>query len=441
MDLQNIQVKIESIDAEGKGIARLNGKTIFVENALPNEIVTINIYRKKPKFDLAKIVEINEASKNRVIPKCEYFGVCGGCSLQHINFYEQVISKEKVLLDNLKHIGKIEPKKILPPLIGKPWEYRHRARLSAKYVFKKGEVLVGFREKSSPYVVNMDSCLILPKHISDLIPKLRVLIDKLSIKDKIPQIEVAVGENISVFLMRIMSALNISDEELIKNFIDENSTFESKLQMWLQPSGINSYEPFYPKEMPQLSYSLKDFAINMPYYPTEFTQVNPEINNEMVKQAITLLDIQENDTIIDFFCGIGNFTLPIAKMAKNTLGIEGNEQLIIRARKNASHNNLDNKVNFMVQNLFKVDKDWLIKLGKFDKWLLDPSRDGAHELIKSITPKIMPKIIVYVSCNTATLARDAEILTAIHGYTLNYAGVMNMFPHTSHIESIAVFSL
>lgn len=437
---QRIQVTIESIDAEGKGIARLNGKTIFVEGALPQETVTIEIYKKRANFDLAKIIEINVPSENRVKPKCEYFGICGGCSLQHIDFNQQVLTKQKVLLDNLKHIGKVEAQKILPPLIGSPWAYRQRARLSARYVFKKGGILIGFREKASPYVVDMNSCLILPQHISDLIPKLRILLAELSIKEQIPQIEVSVSETVSVLLLRIMAPLSITDQELIRKFVDQSSSQESILQIWLQPAGLDSCEPFYPQEVPQLAYSLNDFAINMPFYPTEFTQVNAEINTKMVKQAVSLLDIQESDRIIDFFCGIGNFTLPIATLAKNTIGIEASEQLIKRASQNAKHNRLDHKVNFIAQNLFKIDTHWLLKLGKFDKWLLDPPRDGAYELVKSITPEIMPERIIYVSCNPSTLARDAEILTVTHGYTLTHAGVMNMFPHTSHIESIAVFT-
>jgi 23S rRNA (uracil1939-C5)-methyltransferase len=432
-------VNVESIDIEGKGIARIDGKTVFIQGALPEETVEIEIYKQKPNFDMARTLNIITPSSKRVTPECPNFGICGGCSLQHIEFHTQVEYKQQVLIDNLKHIGGVWAENILEPIYGTPWNYRHRARMSSRYVHKKESALVGFREKASVYVANMTECRILPQAVSNLIPALRDLVAKLSIKEQIPQIEVAVGNEVNVFVIRIMEKLSFTDEDIIRNFVDTHTTISEPIQIWLQPGGQDSCYPFYPANTPTLSYKIKDFDIDMPYFPAEFTQVNPYINQVMIKQAITLLSLEANDSIFDFFCGIGNFTLPIATLVNKVIGIEGNEQLVNRAIANAKHNKLENKVDYKAANLFKIDDAWLQNLGKADKWLIDPPRDGAIDLIKAITPEIAPQKIVYVSCNPATLARDAGILVNEHGYKLKHAGVINMFPHTSHIESIAVF--
>ncbi|MFN8769850.1 MAG: 23S rRNA (uracil(1939)-C(5))-methyltransferase RlmD [Neisseriaceae bacterium] len=437
--MEQIQVTVESIDAQGKGIARFNGKTIFINDVLPEEEVLIEIYKKKPSFDLGRMVELIKPSPDRVKPVCPNFGICGGCSLQHFEFNAQLFSKQKVLIDNLKHIGKVEAQSILSPISGNPWQYRNRARMSARYVPKKNSALVGFREKSSVYVVDMQECHILPKHISNIIPQLRQLISSLSIKDSIPQIEVAVGDRVSVLVFRIMKPLLDSDQELIHKFITLHNTDNYPLQIWLQPKGPDSCYPFAPLDSPKLSYSLSNFNIEMPFHPTEFTQINPKINIKMVELAVNLLELNVTDEIFDFFCGIGNFTLPIATKAKSITGIELNENLVSRAKENAVYNKLDHKTSYIAANLFTIDSEWLNKLGKRDKWLIDPPRDGAVKLIESITPEIAPQKIVYISCNPATLARDAAILVNIHGYTLRNTGVINMFPHTSHVESIAEF--
>lgn len=435
------RVIIDAVDFEGKGVTRIEGKTVFVEGALSGEEALIEIIKRKTNFDRAKLVKIIKPSPDRTYPECPNFGICGGCSTQHISFEAQVKIKEQALIDNLKHIGKASTDQILPPLMGKPWGYRHRARLSAKYVAKKGGVLVGFRERGAPYVADMQECKILPKHVSDLIPALRELIAGLSIKDKIPQIEAAVGIGLTVLVIRNMKNLSAADEELVYRFVDKYKSNEHQLQMWLQPKGPETCYPFYPLNLPKLSYDLVKFDIKMPYYPGEFTQVNPYINQEMVNLAISLLDPQQDEVIADFFCGIGNFTLPIAKYAKLTIGIEGSDQLVKRANENAIYNNLAHKAAYQAVNLFKIDSNWLQKLGYFDKWLIDPSRDGAFELVKAITPQTAPQRIIYVSCNPATLARDAGELVNVHGYRLVSIGVINMFPHTSHIESIARFEL
>lgn len=432
-------VTIESVDIEGKGIARIDGKAIFIPGVIPEETVEIEIYKQKPKFDLARVVKLINPSLKRVTPECPNFGTCGGCSLQHIEFHTQVDYKEQVLIDNLKHIGKAKAENMLKPIYGTPWNYRHRARMSSRYVHKKNSALVGFREKASSYVVDMNECKILPKFISDLIPALRSLLATLSIKENIPQIEIAAGVSVIVLVIRIMERLSLSDEDKIKLFVDTYSTLSDPIQIWLQPGGTDSCHPFYPAATPALSYRIKEYNIEMPYFPTEFTQVNPYINQQLINQAIMLLDLDANDIIFDFFCGIGNFTLPIATLVNKTLGIEGSEQLVARATANAKHNKLEHKVAYHAADLFKVDDIWLKSLGRADKWLIDPPRSGAIELIKSITSDTAPGKIVYVSCNPATLARDAEILVNVHGYRLKHAGVINMFPHTSHIESIAVF--
>ncbi len=438
---QQLEVVIESVDFEGKGIARVEGKTVFVDGALAGEKVRIEIVRRKPSFDKAKIIEVLEASSERITPECPNYGMCGGCSMQHISFEEQIRVKQQVLIDNLTYIGKVGAEEIIPPLKGVPWGYRHRGRLSARYVMKKGGALVGFREKSGAYVADMHECKVLPVHVSNLIDPLRELVGALSIKDRIPQIEVAVGVQVTILLFRNMEALSADDGALLKQFADKYTLADNVLQIWLQPKGPDSCYPFYPLEAPKLSYEIKPFAIEMPYYPTEFTQVNPYINEQMVGLAMELLDPQANEVIADFFCGIGNFTLPIARLAKQVMGIEGADALVKRAKQNADYNGLGDKVAYQVCNLFTVDAKWVQELGQFDKWLIDPPRDGAFELIKSITPQSAPQRIVYVSCNPATLARDAHELVNVHGYKLRKAGIMNMFPHTSHVESIALFEL
>lgn len=436
-------VDIESIDIEGNGISKINGKITFIADTLPNERVKVQIYKTKSNFDKAKLIEIITPSSFRVKPKCPSFGICGGCTMQHNQWQQQVLNKQKVLIDNLSYIGKIVPTyNVLPALYGVPWNYRLRARLSVRYVAKKQATLVGFREKGKPYVMNMDECHILPQHVSKLLPALKRVLNTLSIKDKIPQIEVAVGNNLTVLVLRIMADLTTQDQLQIKQFVDlQTANLPHPLQIWLQPKGIDSCQEFYPLNLPKLHYLIPEFNLTMPFHPTEFTQVNEAINNDMLNLAIKLLDIQPQEAIADFFCGIGNFTLPIASLAKNVIGIEGSEQLTNRATQNAELNNLKHKTKFICADLFKINSESLTKLGKFDKWLIDPPRTGAYELINAINQANAPKLIVYVSCNPATLARDADILVNQLNYKLHSTGVMNMFPHTSHIESIALFTL
>lgn len=427
-------VIVESIDHEGRGIAHAGGKVIFIDGAVTGERVTYSSYRKKDNFELAQLGQIMEPSFMRVVPKCRHFGVCGGCSMQHMEVMAQVAAKQRVLEDNLERIGRAKPERILAPIYGQAWGYRQRARLSVRHVLKKGRTLVGFHERRGRYVADMQACCILPPKISNLLPELARMIDGLSIRDALPQVEVAIGDAVDVLVLRILRALTPSDEVTIREFADGH-----QVQIWLQPKGPDSAAPFHPLDAPPLSYSLPEFNIVMPYAPTEFTQVNSAMNRLMVSRALRLLKPKAHERIADFFCGLGNFTLPIARSGARVVGIEGSDALVRRAVQNAAHNGLSANTEFHSMNLFEADPAALMKFRRFDKWLIDPPRDGAVELLKSISPEVAPRRIVYVSCNPTTLARDAAVLTQAQGYLLKSAGAMNMFPHTSHVESIAVF--
>ncbi len=427
-------VVIESIDQEGRGIAHAEGKVVFIEGAITGECVTYASFRQKSSFEMAEVRNILKPSFMRVQPKCIHFGVCGGCSMQHLDPTAQVAVKQRILEDNLERIGKVEPETMLPPIHGMPWGYRQRARLSVRRVEKKGKTLVGFHEKKSSFVADLTLCEILSPKISALIPRLSELVDGLSIRERLPQIEVACGDKVDVLVLRIMELLTAQDEEKLRAFADKYA-----VQFWLQPKGPDTVVPFYPLDAPTLTYTLPEFGVEMPFAPTEFTQVNHQLNRVMVHRALRLLDPQPGERVADFFCGLGNFTLPIARSGAQVLGIEGSAALVKRALQGAEHNGLSGNTEFMAMNLFEMNEEELAKLGRFDKWLVDPPRDGAVELVKAITPETAPRRIVYVSCNPATLARDAAVLVQVHGYALKKAGVMNMFPQTSHVESIAVF--
>lgn len=434
-----LEATIESLDQEGRGVAHVEGKTIFIDGALPQEQVTYQSQHIKASYEVANVVEVLIASNQRVAPKCPHFGLCGGCKLQHLDAKSQVLEKQKLLEADLWHIGKVKAENMLPPLYGPTWGYRHKARLSVKYVQKKERVLVGFNEKGTRFVADMNSCEVLTPEVSALIAPLQAMIFELTIRDKLPQIELAVGEgSVIVLILRIMDALSKNDETLLKTFADNHN-----VQIWTQTKGPDTIKPFYVKiglqALPLLAYSLPEFNLNYPFKPNEFTQVNPQINREMVSRAMQLLNLQAGENIADFFCGIGNFTLPIARSGAQVLGLEGLANLVERANESAALNKIDN-AKFDVADLFKMTPEILSELGHFDKWLIDPPRDGAHELVKAITENTSPKVIVYVSCNPATLARDAGILVNEKGYKLVSAGVINMFPHTAHIESIAYFT-
>ncbi|MDO8413454.1 MAG: 23S rRNA (uracil(1939)-C(5))-methyltransferase RlmD, partial [Gallionellaceae bacterium] len=383
-------VIVESLDYEGRGIARAEGKVIFIEGALTGERVTYSSYRKKASFELAQVDQVIKPTFMRTEPKCVHFGMCGGCSMQHLDARAQVAAKQRILEDNLWHIGKVKAETILPPIYGQTWGYRQRARLSVRYVIKKGKVLVGFHEKRRSYVADMQHCEILPPKIAQLLPLLAQLVESLSIREALPQIEVAVGEFVDVLVLRIMKALTPDDEMAIKQFADQH-----QVQFWLQTKGPETVVPFYPLDAPPLSYSLPEFNITMPFAPSEFTQVNADMNRLMVSRALRLLNPQLHERIADFFCGLGNFTLPIARSGAQVLGIEGGTALVQRAMQNAAYNKLSSNTQFATMNLFEMDEAGLAQLGKLDKWLVDPPRDGAVELMKAINAETAPRRIVY----------------------------------------------
>jgi 23S rRNA (uracil1939-C5)-methyltransferase len=429
----NLIVDILSLDHEGHGVARIDGKVTFVDGALAGERAEISVYRKHAKYNSANAVAILSASAQRAEPRCRYFGRCGGCSMQHLEASAQVAAKQRVLEESLARIGKVRPDVILPALHGPSWGYRHRARLSSRLVDKKGGVLVGFHEKRSSFIADMASCEILTPDVSALIQPLRELIVQLSNADRTPQIEVAVGEHVTVLVFRLLEPWNDEDAAKVRSFAERH-----RVQVWEQKKGPDTARPFWPDIAPELSYTLPEFGLVMPFRPTEFTQVNTAINRALVGRALRLLQPRAGERIADLFCGLGNFTLPIARSGAEVLGIEGSADLVARARENALRNHLPN-ARFAVDNLFEMTPEKFAALGHFDKLLIDPPRSGAIEVVKSLPDSGGPQRIVYVSCDPATLARDAEVLVHLKGYRIEAAGVANMFPHTAHVESIALF--
>ena len=428
---------IESLDLEARGVARREGKVVFVEGALPGEKVLANIIRSKPSFDTARVERILKSSSQRVQPPCPHFGVCGGCAMQHLDPAAQVAVKQRVLEDALWHIGKLRPAMVLPPLHGPAFGYRYRARLSVRVVRKKGGVLVGFRERRGSYVADMKECRVLPPHVSKMLLPLRTLVGALSRPDRIPQIEVAVGDQTTALLLRHMEALSDADFHVLREFAKEYG-----VSWWLQAKGPDSVHPLEPGDAQKLAYALPEFGLRMPYRPTDFTQVNHAINSSLIAKALTLLDVQPTDRVADLFCGLGNFTLPLATRADSVVGIEGSLALTERATEAALQHGLEDRTHFTTLNLFEVDVQWLRDLGHFDRVLIDPPREGAEAVARALSALNVlerPRRIVYVSCSPATLARDAGILVQEGGYRLQAAGVINMFPHTGHVESIAVF--
>jgi 23S rRNA (uracil1939-C5)-methyltransferase len=424
---------VESLDQEGRGIARRDGKTIFIEGALPGERVTCTPYRKKPAYEVATLDRVVKPASQRVTPRCRYFGICGGCSLQHLDYRAQVAVKQRVLEDSLWHIGRVRPDRILPAIYGLPWGYRHRARLAARHVPKKGGALVGFHEKRSSYVADMVSCEVLPERYSALLRPLRDLINGLSIRNRVPQIEIAAGEEADVLVMRVLEPPANADVERLGDFAKRHG-----VRIYLQPGGPETARPMPGEHAADLYYTLPEFDLTMRFGPTDFTQVNHTVNRVLVRAALALLDPQPGERIADMFCGIGNFTLAIARRGALVVGVEGSAQLLECAAVNAEMNGLSELVRVCEMDLYRLAGAWPDALGHFDRMLLDPPRDGAVELIKAL-PDDGPRRIVYVSCNPGTLARDAAVLTQARGYQLSSAGVVNMFPHTSHVESIAVF--
>ena len=449
-------LQIESMDLEAQGVAhREDGKVVFVEGALPFEAVRANIHRKKNNWEQGSLLEVVHESSQRVRPGCPHFGLhagaCGGCKMQHLEANAQVAVKQRAMEDNLWHLGKVKPENILRPIYGPAWGYRYRARLSVRDVLKKGTVLVGFHERKSRYVADMQTCPVLPPHVNALLIPLRALIESLQARATCPQIELACGDHVTALVLRHLEPLSNGDIDLLKLF-----AIKHHVQWWLQPKGPDTVSLLDGQSQEQLAYALPEFGVMMPFKPTDFTQVNPHINRVLVTRALRLLDAQAHERVIDWFCGLGNFTLPIATMAGQVLGIEGSDALVTRARDNLVWNQTQRRTafaptQFAARNLFDMTPELLAADGTADKWLVDPPREGAFALVQALAalrqePELgngwkPPKRIVYVSCNPATLARDAGLLVNLAGYVCSAAGAVNMFPHTAHVESMAVFDL
>jgi 23S rRNA (uracil1939-C5)-methyltransferase len=428
------KVRIESMSHDARGVGHVDGKTVFVEGALPGELVEYGVLRKKPSFDNGSVTNVIEASPDRVLsPRCEHFGICGGCSLQHLEEAAQLRYKQQIVQENFEKIGHVQPENWLEPLTSASWGYRRKARIGARLVPKKGGVLVGFREKRSSYITDIEYCHVLDDRVAKTLPAMRQLIADLSCPDQIPQIEVAAGDEEIVLVFRHLVAFTREDLDDLKVFARTHD-----VQVWLQPGGPDSIKPLWPEKPPPLKYALPEFDIEIQFRPTDFTQVNAEVNRKMIVRAIELLALDDNDELLDLFCGLGNFTLPLARGCKQVLGIEGDEILVAGARENAKRNAIGN-VKFVTGDLYQETGFPPWGETRFNKVLIDPPRSGALEVIKHI-PANGPERIVYVSCYPSTLARDADYLVNELGYRFESACVMDMFPQTSHVESIALFT-
>jgi 23S rRNA (uracil1939-C5)-methyltransferase len=460
-------LRVESLDIEAQGIAhKPDGKVVFIEGALPFEVVSMNVHRKKGSWEAGTVTAIHQESSQRVRPGCPHFGLhtgaCGGCKMQHLHAAAQVAVKQRVLEDNLWHLGKVKSETLLRPIEGPTWGYRYRARLSVRHVHKKGEVLVGFHERKSRYVADIRECHVLPPHVNAMLLPLRTLIFSMDARETLPQIELAGGDDVTALVLRHLEPLSEDDLARLRTF-----AVQYDVQWWLQPKGPETVH-LLDEGGTELAYALPDFGLTMPFKPTDFTQVNPHINRVLVSRALRLLAVEKTERVIDWFCGLGNFTLPLATQAREVLGIEGSEALVARSRENYEKNSAGSSAakplcatGFVARNLFEMTPAMLVADGSADKWLVDPPREGAFALAKAVadlhqarigaegaspmppgaehwTP---PKRIVYVSCNPATLARDAGLLVHLGGYRCVLAGVVNMFPHTAHVESMAVFDL
>ncbi len=449
MTQQNEWLKVESLDLEAQGVAHnTEGKVVFIEGALPGEEVQVTVGRKKNNWEQGALVALRRESAQRVAPACPHFGLhagaCGGCKMQHLHPAAQVAVKQRVVEDNLWHLGKVKPETLLRPIEGPAWGYRYRARFSVRYVAKKGQVLIGFHERKSRYVADMQVCKVVPPLVSAMLMPLRELVASMEERDRLPQIELAMGDQVIALVLRHLNPLPESDKRKLRAFAAEHPA----VQWWLQPKGPDTVH-LLDDGGPELSYALPEFGVVMPFKPTDFTQVNPQINAVLVGRALRLLQVQPNERVIDWFCGLGNFTLPLATLAREVLGIEGSEALVQRSRENAKRNGLEAKTAFVARNLFDMTPALLAADGVADKWLVDPPREGAFALVKALAdiaqdPGLAPgwsapRRIVYVSCNPATLARDAGLLVNLAGYRCTAASAVNMFPHTAHVESIAVF--
>jgi 23S rRNA (uracil1939-C5)-methyltransferase len=416
---------------DGRGIARVAGKAIFIDGALPGERVRFRVIKRRRHLDEAGLVEVLTPSPDRVAPLCAHFGICGGCALQHLSTAAQIQAKERQLLDNLQRIGRVRPERVLPPLRGPDWAYRRRARLGVKYVHKKGRVLAGFREREKPYVADLQRCEVLLKPLADLPRDLAALVETLDLREKIPQVEVAAGDQATALVFRVLQTPGAEDIGKIAAFGDALG-----VQIFLQEGGLDSIRPLHP-HYPPLEYAVDGGRTRIEFGPVDFIQINRDINVSMVDAALELLLPGGGDAVLDLFCGLGNFTLPLARRGLRVAGVEGDPALVAKARANAVRNGIGNAA-FFTENLFEPAQFGAWADERYDLVLLDPPRAGAAALLARMA-HWRPRRVVYISCHPGSLARDAEILVHGQGYRLTCAGVMDMFPHTTHVESIAVF--
>ena len=448
MTAEHEWLTVESLDLEAQGVEPdSEGKVVFIEGGLPGESVQVHVNRRKNQWEQATMTAVRRHSAQRVTPACPHFGLhagaCGGCKMQHLHPAAQVAVKQRALEDGLWHLGKVRPEQVLRPIEGPAWGYRDRARMSVRYVAKKGAVLVGFHERKSSFIADMKSCAVLPPRVSDLLLPLRALVLAMQARERLPQIELAVGGAVIALVLRHLEPLSEPDLQRLRDFAAEHG-----VQWWLQAKGPDTVVRL-DIDGEELAYALPEFSVRMPFKPTDFTQVNSHINAVLVGRALRLLDVRAHERVIDWFCGLGNFTLPLATRAREVLGIEGSQALVDRAAANAELNGLTATARFVTRNLFELSAAQLAADGVAEKWLIDPPREGAFELVKALVELCTqasvapgwsaPQRIVYVSCNPATLARDAGLLVHQAGYRCSAAGAVNMFPHTAHVESMAVF--
>lgn len=425
--------EIIDLTHQGQGVARIDGKTVFIERALPGEEVEFVYTRQHRQYDEGSLVRVIKSSADRVQPKCAHFDICGGCNLQHLHPQAQIAIKQKILIDNLQRLGHVKAQHIREPLTGNLWGYRRKARLGVKHVFKKGRVLVGFRESASRYLADLSRCEVLVPEVGERLEQLSALMMSLSVPHTIPQIEVAIGDVGKALVIRHLETLTDEDREKLIHFAKDTG-----LDIYLQSKGPDTITPLWPP-VPTLEYHLPVYHLSYDFLPADFVQINADINQKMIALVLELLRLEPHMHVLELFCGLGNFTLPIAQQVSSVTAVEGDKGLIERARHNARRNKIEN-VSYHTADLMSdiAGLPWW-KNQRYDRVFLDPPRSGAEAVVQQIG-KLKVDRIVYVSCNPATLARDADILVNNFGYQLLEAGVMDMFPHTAHVESIAVFS-
>lgn len=429
-ELPPFVVRIEDLTHEGAGVARRDGKTVFVEGGLPGEEVECVYTARRGRRDEARAIRVLQAAPDRVEPRCAHFGLCGGCVLQHLDPDSQRNIKQRWLLDSLTHIGRIEPGRVLEPMAGPVWGYRRRARLGVKWVEKKGRVLVGFRERRGPYLADLHRCEVLDARVGGLLDDLARLVESLSVRERLPQIEVAGGDAAMALSFRVLSAPSERDLARLRAFGERCGT-----AIYLQPGGPDSARPL-TDNAPPLRYGLPDFDLEFEFEPPHFIQVNAAVNRCLIARACELLEVGPNDRVLDLFCGLGNFSLALARRARFVVGVEGDPALVESATRNAARNGIGNAAFFAADLAGPLDGQPWLQEG-YDKAVLDPPRSGALELLPHLAASGARRV-VYVSCHPATLARDVGELARRFGYRLECAGVLDMFPHTAHVESIAV---